>query len=211
MLSGAGELRVFQSWQQVFSRSLLFLFFYCCVSCSLSRSHLEKHLQREGIAAHTHFCFQHLCSDESEFYSFADMSRKKSFTLFLNLKIWGELSSYGEISLCCSNHSSFPALVNVVHALMELAHIAQALLVFVMRIKKLVWLGGRKVAQDHFPFTTLCTVISSSPGWGVMWTGVTTLSPLITIMVRVIWRLLLMLCAGFILEVQHWLLSLSHV
>lgn len=97
--------------------------------------------------------------------------------------------------------------------------IAQALLVFVMRIKNwfdfereviLCNFAGRKVAQDHFPFTTRCTVISSSPGWGVMWTGVNTLSPLM-IMVRVIWRLLLMLCAGFILEVQHWLLSLSHV
>lgn len=99
-----------------------FFFFYCCVSCCLSRSHLEKHLQREGIAAHTHFSFQHLCSDESEFYSFADMSRKKSFTLFLNLKICGELSSYSEMSLCCSNHSSFPALVNVVHALMHILH-----------------------------------------------------------------------------------------
>lgn len=26
------------------------------------------------------------------------------------------------MSLCCSNHSSFPALVNVVHALMHILH-----------------------------------------------------------------------------------------
>lgn len=116
-----------------------FFFFYCCVSCCLSRSHLEKHLQREGIAAHTHFSFQHLFSDESDFFSFADMSRKKSFTLFLNLKIWGELSSYSQMCLCCSNHSSCEC-----SACFD-AHIAQALLVFVMRIKNWFDLGAAKL------------------------------------------------------------------